>query len=388
MDINFRLNLQLFAEAGNAVNTTGGSVNAYTGVDNTTTAMTAGMKSYYDTELLENTRDKLVFQQFGRKQSLPEHHGKTIEWRKWNTLPDADRLQEGVIPTGKLFGQTALTVEVSQYGEYVAVSDLLDLQHVDNVILGATEELSVAAAKTYEKRVRACLRTGTTVRYADGDDGTEYTSTAAMVAGAAKKPYLTPTVINKAVTDLKKLGAPAYTGNKYIAVIHPSVAMDLRESEYWVNVHSYSSAQEIFNGEIGELHGVRFVESNLAPVKIEGGKAVYECLFFGKDAYATIDPAGAGMETIIKTKEQVGGPLNQFSTIGAKFSMATCILYQDRMLRLECMSSFSDSDVTNLDTTTGSADDYSTGYNDNRQAPTYAGKTIDPYASYANGVKA
>lgn len=68
--------------------------------------------------------------------------------------------------------------------------------------------------------------------------------------------------------------------------------------------------------------------------------------------------------------------------------MATAILYQDRMLRLECMSSYSSTDETNLDTATGSADDYSTGYDDKRTAPTYGGKTIDPYASYTNGVKA
>ena len=388
--IDFRLNLKLFDgfnAAGSNTMTTTGTANAYTGATTTTAAMTPGMKSYYDTELLENTRDKLIFQQLGKKQSLPANHGKTVEWRKWNKLPDADKLQEGVIPQAKTFGQTALQVTVSQYGEYVAVTDVLDLQHVDDVILGATEELGAASALSYEKRVRAGLRTGTVVRYADGNDGTEYTTADGMVAGEGKKPYLTPTVINKCVTDLKKLSAPAFSGNKYVCVIHPSVSFSLRETEGWMEAHKYSAAEEIFNGEIGELHGVRFIESPLAPVRKVGGKAVYECLFFGKDAFAVIDPAGAGMRTIVKSASQVGGPLEQFSTIGAKFSMGCCILYQERMLRLECMSEYSGVDEANVGGT-GTLDDTADMLASRTNEPYTGTGSVDGFASVTNGLKA
>ena len=46
------------------------------------------------------------------------------------------------------------------------------------------------------------------------------------------------------------------------------------------------------------------------------------------------------MEMIIKPKEQIGGPLNQFSTIGYKFCHGAKILYQERLLRVESGSSF------------------------------------------------
>ena len=76
-------------------------------------------------------------------------------------------------------------------------------------------------------------------------------------------------------------------------------------------------------------------------------QAVYATFFFGKDAYGIIDPDGAGMEMIIKSKEQAGGPLNQFSTVGYKFSGGTKILYEDRILRVESCSSYSSSDSGN-----------------------------------------
>ena len=71
---------------------------------------------------------------------------------------------------------------------------------------------------------------------------------------------ITPTLINKAATHLKKMKAPKIDGS-YVAIIHPSVSEDLREDESWIDVHKYSATEEIFNGEIGKLHGVRFVES-------------------------------------------------------------------------------------------------------------------------------
>ena len=72
------LNLQLFADAGTLVNTTQNYVNAY---DGSTTAFAAPndlsslMKTYYDTELLENARPNLIHAQFARKQPLPKGRG-------------------------------------------------------------------------------------------------------------------------------------------------------------------------------------------------------------------------------------------------------------------------------------------------------------------------
>lgn len=356
---NFILDLQLFAEAGNLVNATGGYVNAYTGdVTNFsgTDTMSPTMKTFYDTELLENARESLVFQQLGRKQSLPANHGMTVEWRKWNTLPECDKLQEAVIPVGKKLGMTSINVSIAEYGQYVTISRQLDLHAIDDAIVGATEELGAAAGKTYDKLIRNELMTGTNVIYADVYNAGTYAST--PTSRATLKTALgtdgnvalfTPDMVNKAVTALRKTNAPFYSGNKYVAVIHPSCTYDLRSHKDWIEAHKYSAVEEIFNGEIGELHGVRFIESTLAPIIKGTGDthAIYQVMFFGKDAFGVIDPQGAGMETITKSAEQAGGPLNQFSTVGTKFSMATKVLYPERMVIVECSSSYSKTDVAN-----------------------------------------
>ena len=443
------------------VNTTAGDVNAFdASQSHSTGAMSAAMKTYYDTELLENARPRLIFTQLGKSQFLPANHGDSVQWRKWNTFEKSlTPLTEGVIPSGQKLGQSAVAVSVQQYGDYAAISDRLDLHAVDNVILGAAEEMGAAGGETADTLVRNELCTGTSVLYADtldangGCAGTpEY-----RFQLSADNNRLTPDVVNKAYTFLKKQKAPFFEGNKYVAVIHPSVTYDLRSHPDWMEAHKYAAAREIFEGEIGELHGVRFVESTEAPVfnggplfteaqpaltvaasvtndstaaadfgvttaykvtvqetltdeiaaalvgrkahildasaealagtveivgatvtgkyiwlaaqapvtlsaaegaedtlwpgeggdSTEGPCAVYGTLFFGKDAFGVVDPEGMGMEMIIKDAAQIGGPLNQFSTVGYKFESAAKILYQNRMVRVESCSAYSGVDEAN-----------------------------------------
>ena len=452
MNMNF---LQMFADAGSLVNGTAGYTNAYTGSTvpfSGKDTMSPTMKTYYDTELLENARPELLYAQLGRMEPMPAGRGKTVEWRKWNTLPNAGALQEGVIPSGEKFGQSAMTSTIGQFGMYVTVSDELELHAVDDVILGAAEELAASAGQTQDTLVRDELMTGTNVLYAAARD----VSGAVVFVPQArweltydeeKKCLLTPDMVNQAATWLKKLKAPRIDG-KYVAVIHPSVAYDLRSCEEWIDYHQYAGTAELFSGEIGELHGVRFVESTQAPVLVgedlgekrnltaasgwtsggetaaefgiadlycmkleetpgeallgreilvkskddgsvrghfvitgvnaaekcifaaagdgvcaagdlivpgEGGgetadggqMAVYATMFFGKDAFGLIDPDGAGMEMIIHPKGEVGGPLDQFSTVGYKFSQAARILYNDRLVRVESCSAYSGTDTAN-----------------------------------------
>lgn len=323
-----KVNLQLFSADVNPINVT------------TQSSMSPTMKTFYDTTLLENAREAMLFTQFGKKQPLK---GNKVEWRKYNTFAKAlTPLTEGVIPTGQTFGMTKIEGETTQHGDFTAVSDRLELESYDDVIFGATEEMGAAEGETYDTLTRNILVAGNSVRYCpDGDN--EITSRANLTNAC----ILTPDVVNKSQTWLKKNKAPKINGS-YVALIHPSVAYDLRNSEEWKEYHKYNDVAPIFKGEIGELHGVRFVETNEAKVwKEEGGTAVYATLFLGKDAFGILDPEGEGMEMIIKSKEQIGGPLEQFSTIGYKFCHGAKILYQERLLRVESGSSMGADDEAN-----------------------------------------
>ena len=360
MENIFMINLQMFAEGGTAVNATGSMVNAYTGeaTPYEGNGFNGELKVFYDTELLENARAEMFYAQFAKKQVLPANHGVTVEWRKFNTFARASQLQEGVIPTGQKFGMTFKTAVINQFGTYTAVSDKLETRAYDDVILAATEEMGASAAESSETLTRDGLLVNTNVLYCDNINletnavvGTP-TMPNEMEASDSVMSMLTPTMVAKAVTKMKKDRVPKING-KYAAVIHPSVAHDLRTHKDWVEVHKYAATTEIFNGEIGELHGCRFVEDTLAPVlggadyKNKDGTVTYATYFFGKDGFGIIDPAEGGLQMIIKNKEEAGGPLNQFSTIGYKFEHGSTILYTERVLRVMSCSSYSGIDEEN-----------------------------------------
>ena len=351
-------NLQLFADAGSLVNATGNYVNAYDGTvtafDDTNT-LSPEMKDFYDTEMLENARIDMFYAQFGKRVPLPAGHGGSVEFRKWNTFERASQLTEGVIPTGQKFGVSKKTASVNQYGTYTSISDKLEYKSYDDVIAGATEEMGASLAETQEALTRDALYTGTNVLYADkvviatGAIDSTPTSNAELTENSTYTCRLTGKMVAKAVTKMKKDKVPRING-KYYAVIHPSVAEDLRNDDQWLEAHKYAQPGEIFNGEIGELHGVRFVEDVFAPIMEGGadGAKVYATYFFGKDGFAIIDPAHGGAEMIVHDKSEIGGPLNQFSTIGYKFETnGATILYPERVLRLMCTSSYSSVDDAN-----------------------------------------
>lgn len=355
--------LQFFADAGTVVNATANITNAYTGDQTPRTEankMSDTLKAFYDTKLLENSRVEMVYSQFAMKQPMPKGRNGVVEWRKPNKFALATELVEGVIPSGQEFGMTSLTGHVTQYGTYTTVSDKLELFAYDPIIDMMTKEMAASAAQTDEKLTRDSLLTNANVMYCDNvtKDGKTYKSTPTTPAtmGCSDTDgysMLTSRMISKAVAFFRKNNVPKINGH-YYCVVNPSVAFDLRNDEGWLEAHKYVDNTPILNGEIGMLHGVRFVEDSYAPIlkgdyKNKSNGATYACYMFGADAFGKIEAAGGNLQMIVKDKSDVGGPLDQFSTIGYKFmTNGGTILYPERLLRImACSTEFSATDAEN-----------------------------------------
>ena len=232
----------------------------------TTGGLSAEMKTYYGMELLENARPQLVHNQFAATKGLPVGGGKTVEWRKFGAFDKAlTPLTEGVTPDGSGISVSYITKELAQYGDYTTVSDMLDLTAIDDVVLEITDRHGANMGLTLDTVTRNEIQQGRQVIYAprQESDGkkTEVVSRYAL-DGSCK---ITSELVAKAATQLKKMNAPTFDG-KYVCIIHPSVAFDLRNDPDWVAAHQYAAATELFSGEIGELHGVRFVETTEAKI--------------------------------------------------------------------------------------------------------------------------
>ena len=318
------------------------------------TDLSPEMKTFYDMTLIDEASANLVHDQFGQKRPIPANSGKTIEFRKFAPLAKATTaLQEGITPTGKDLKVTAVTATVAQYGDFISQSDVLELTSLDNTILEATKLLGRQAGVTLDTITRDVLCAGTNVTYApkvaaDGKE-TEVTSRAALDATSK----LTVKVVQQVVAKLRGQNAPTING-KYVAIIHPYVAYDLMRDPEWIDAHKYAQPTNLYTGEIGEIAGVRFVQTTEAKIwNGEGcpsGLAVFGCLFLGDGAYGITEINGGGLETIVKQKGSAGtaDPLDQRSSIGWKAIKTAKILIPNYLVRVECCSEYSAETATNM----------------------------------------
>lgn len=201
----------------------------------------------------------LVHQQFGQAVQVPRGQGKAVTWDKMSPLPKAKSpLVEGVTPKGSAIHITRLTAVPEQFGDYISTTDEFDFyaQEPSAKALKLNETLANSAARTLDSLTADVLATGTNVQYPNGK----------LSRGAlTESDTITVQEIKKAVRTLKGNNAPKIK-NKYVAIIHTDIAHDLTNDEEWRWPHQYVDTKEIYEGEIGELYGVKFVETTEAKV--------------------------------------------------------------------------------------------------------------------------
>lgn len=290
------LNLRLFG-AGEAVNTTVGVTDATTGANAPFAegeGLSEEMRVYYSDYLIDNAEPNLIHDQFAQKHPIPKHGGKTIRFRKYDPLPKlTSALSEGVTPTGQTLNMGSVEATVHQYGGYVELSDLLLLSAIDNNLVMATKLLGSQAGRTLDTITREVLCGGTNVQYGADAVPARYL----LVGGEASgNHYMNVDCIKRAVRFLKNQNAEKINGS-YACIIHPDCAYDLTNDPNWKYPHQYSDTKALYEGEIGMIEGVRFVESTEAKVihapDLTAASRTISCL---AGAYETLSTAGTATE--------------------------------------------------------------------------------------------
>ena len=313
--------IQLFATQTTLLNSTGND-------------LSPEMKTYYDLRLLDYAQANLVHDQFGQKRPIPKNGGKTIEFRSFSPLAKATTpLTEGVTPSGNQLDVKTITATVSQYGDFIVQSDVLELTAVDNTILEATKLLGRTNVM-YAPKINASTGAETAVTSRAGLDST---------------CVLTVNLVEQVVAELRAQNAPTIDGD-YIGIIHPYTAYDLMRDPDWRDPHKYADTTNLYEGEIGKIGGVRFVQSTEAKIwrdstcPAQSGAnpayyAVFASLFFGDGAYGTTEVEGGGLQTIVKQKGSAGtaDPLDQRSSVGWKALKTAEILLPSYLIRVEHM---------------------------------------------------
>ncbi len=209
--------------------------------------------------LISSAKSEMIHHQFGQKAKMEKGKGKIVAWDKMSPLPLAKTpLTEGITPEGTSMNISRVTGIPKQYGAYIATTDQFDFFTPDPSpeILRINETLANNAGETLDSLTADVLSTGLNVHYAGGKSARSQLTDGDIA---------TIDTIREIVRTLKVNKAKRIDG-KYVAIVHPDIAHDLMSDEKWIHAQQYQARTPLFEGEVGELYGVRFVESPLATV--------------------------------------------------------------------------------------------------------------------------
>ena|SRR5271157_1849183 len=294
----------------------------------------------------------LCLEKFGQSHPLPEHKTTSMIFRRYNALALATTaLTEGVTPAGKKLTKTDVPVTLSQYGDFVEITDVVQDTHEDPVLQEASAVIAEQAAKTVETIRYNILKACSNVFYAS--------SVAALTSVATAVSRVDQRKIVRALErqDASRLvsivrSTPNFNTENimpaFIAVTHVDMTTDIRSMTGFTSVADYGKISP-FETEIGACEDVRYLKSTIFSPTLAAGSTVttnflysadstgtnrcdvYPVMFFGKDAYGLVALKGRYAITPMVLNPGIprgGDPLGQRGTVSWK-TMQTAVILND-----------------------------------------------------------
>jgi N4-gp56 family major capsid protein len=296
---------------------------------------TSIVQAYYEKKFLMESRKTLVLKPLGMQGSVPKHAGNTVVWNRFSVpTSKGTALTDAADPTPTGLSAALLSATLNVYGNFERIGELLDTTAVSSVVEKAVDLLAYEAALSID-----------TVCYAEISAGgvPMYASVVTARNSLNDANVLTVRDIRKAVNKLQKFGARPHTGNRYVAVTHPDVIFDLQGDSDWVNAHIYTEkgVNNIYNGEVGELYGTKFIMTQNAPILTNSGSVggttdVYQTHIMGKDFFGVSELYGLKTWVDSPSKNIV---MNHASDVAWKTSFAVKTLNDSFGIRMETSSS-------------------------------------------------
>jgi N4-gp56 family major capsid protein len=308
--------------------------------------------AYAAKELLKRGLPFLVLEKFGQPKTLPSNSTKTIKFRRYTALSNTPAtLTEGVTPAATQLTHTDVTCTLSQYGDRVVITDVIEDTHEDPVLQEAVELLGEQAAQMIEKMRYGVVKAGTNILFANGTERAHVNTpiSIAMQRRAVRTlKRQNARFITTVVRSTPAFGTEAVAPG-FVALVHPDCATDVRSMTGFVPAEKYGTVTP-WENELGKVEDVRYVESTIFESFADAGAAkgtmisttgvsadVYPVLFLGRDAYGIVALKGAFAVTpmVVNAKPSDSDPMAQRSHAAWKALQTAVILNDAWMLRLE-----------------------------------------------------
>lgn len=221
---------------------------------------------------------------------------------------------------------------MAEYNNLVKANALLIDTAIDGTKEQIMKQLAADAAKLLDDTLLAKALAGGTAYFAAG------TSHRSNIISASSA---TVSDVRRAVRLLELSSVPRFPDGYYIGLVHPDIAYDLKSDSTWLDLSKYRDTVKYdIKGEIGSLHGVRFVQCPSIPVLANSGSAsvdVYRTIIMGRDF---LGESELGNLDVVINEPGKASELGRYNTYGYNFIMATEVLSNQRAIRMESASTF------------------------------------------------
>jgi N4-gp56 family major capsid protein len=262
--------------------------------------LTPAIQTIWSKEILFQAMPILRFEQFAvKKTELGVQPGLTIHFMRYNNLPNASQLVEGVRMETVALTASQFDITVAEQGFAIAVSELLLNASFDDVMAsgsrllgrnmalyldGSARDTLLQASSMIWGYNKFALSTAVRTPLSPYDHGTAATSTAALSAGNFS---FTTAVVKDAQETLATKNVPRL-GETYVCLIHPHQSRQLRDDPEFIEVTKYAAPGNFLLGEIGRLNDVVFIETTQVYnnyVSGSSGPLYYDAIFIGDNAF-------------------------------------------------------------------------------------------------------
>lgn len=298
-----------------------------------TTTLSNEMMTFLSADFLERSQALNIHREGLKKIEHSKNSGKTVTWNRYSPLAAATTaLTESTNPSETSVSSSTVSATVKEYGMYTGVGSLLYGTSIDKAAQEKEELVAQNANETLDTIARDELFAGAT---------TQFAAARASLSAITAADTLNVTEVRKAVRTLKKNNAPTYDDGFYIGKIGPDTSYDLMGDATWVNVKTYADKKDLYKGEAGSIHRVRFVECSSNQKSEASTVTVYSNFIHGKEAIGEVDLNGGNLELIIKQsgKQDTSNPLNMFMTIGWKAVDAVKVLNPNWLINVKTAAS-------------------------------------------------
>jgi len=331
------------------------TINTIAGTAGTAGVIQPALQAYYDRNLLDRAIPSDVHGRFGQVRPIQTRSGNQIKFRRYEALAASTTpLVEGVTPSGNQITTTDVTATLAQFGDYINVTDMVDLTNQDAVLTEVGMVLGEQAGFSIDQVRRDVMVAGTNAIFTNGTLRTQANTVLSSVALRTAIRFL-GRQNGKYVRNILKAGSSIATVGiraAYIGLVHPDTEAQMESIPGYIPVTEYSDAMQAEDDECGSYRNIRFFRSTNCKVFLAGGLAVgtdgmvsaggvnndvYATLIIAANAYGLVPLSGNALQNIIKPIGSAGAadPLNQRATSGWKAITTTQILNQNWITRIE-----------------------------------------------------